>query len=360
MSSFLCVALACLAQFGDEPRFRKTPQGLEVAVTLSGAAHKAIPAGKLTSERGEDWLRVCLVDEQAGKPGPPMLGAYERRGDELIFRPRFPLEAGRLYRAYFGKGAATFTEHRVAKPAAGQVPVVVKIYPTADVLPANVLRFTIHFSEPMRGGPEIFRQIEILDEDGKKVQDPWLLDEIWDDSDQVLIIYIHPGRIKWGVLLREELGPVFLPGKNYSLVLRGTLQAANDEKLGKDYVKKFRTLPEDRTRIELGQWKVKSPAAQSKEPLAIQFGKVLDHKAARFLTVEDAQGKLVFGTFTMAADGRSCSFRPAQAWQNQQYTLKVNGRLEDVAGNTPLRPFDMDLKSTPPTPQPLTFPFRPH
>jgi len=36
-----------------------------------------------------------------------------------------------------------------------------------------------------------------------------------------LSLWIHPGRIKNGVNLREELGPVLEPNRKYTLVLSG-------------------------------------------------------------------------------------------------------------------------------------------
>ena len=62
---------------------------------------------------------------------------------------------------------------------------------------------------------------------------PGLRDELWDETDQVLIIYIHPGRIKWGLLLRETLGPVLLPGKEYSFVVRKTMLDAKGQQLAR-------------------------------------------------------------------------------------------------------------------------------
>jgi len=72
------------------------------------------------------------------------------------------------------------------------------------------LRFHIYFSKPMRGGQDIFEQIKILGPDGKEIDEAWLTDELWEDDDTHLILYIHPGRIKWGLLLRMLLGPGIL------------------------------------------------------------------------------------------------------------------------------------------------------
>ncbi len=319
-----------------------------------------LPAGKLTQDQGEAWLRLCLVE--AGTEGPPIFGTYERRGQDLIFTPRFPLVPEKQYRAVFlsPKGAKQTREYRVPPRPPAPPARIVKIYPAGDVLPANHLRFFLYFSRPMRGGSDLFKHIRILDADGKEVRDPWLLDELWDDDGQMLILYIHPGRIKWDVLLRLLLGPVLFPDRDYMLVVSGALLDADGRRLGKDYTKKFRTTAEDRARIDLSAWKIKAGAAGSRASLVLEFPKALDHLSLeRFLTIQDAKGRKVAGKIEVGANERSWKFTPAQAWQAEEYTLTVDGRLEDTAGNTPLRPFDVDRNAPQPPPQVLSRRFQP-
>src|SRR5204863_6629402 len=186
-----------------------------------------------------------------------MIGKYERAGNELKFTPRFPLNPGATYRASLkAPGITASLDYRMPMLAAKAPPRVVKIYPTADVLPANHLRFYIYFDRPMRGGKELFRHLAILDDKGKEVEEPWLVDEIWDEENNCLILYIHPGRIKWGVELRDLMGPVLHEKRSYALVVRGGWTDLEGVKLGKDTIKKFRTTAEDRVRIELSGWKL--------------------------------------------------------------------------------------------------------
>jgi hypothetical protein len=359
----LLMSLAVAAN--TAPRLRvlplTDPAQVEVIVALPENLQAQLPAGKLTQDQGETWLRFALLDD-AGTDGPPILGTYEHRQAELIFRPRYPLLHDHVYRAHFepAKGQSVVTNYRV--PARPKTPpaVVTKVYPSGAVLPANHLKFYIYFSKPMRGGPEIFDQIQILDADGKAVYDPWLHDELWDEDDCRLLIYIQPGRIKWGLLLRETLGPVLLPNREYILVIRGTMLDANVQPLGKEFRKKFRTTAEDRQRVELAAWKLQAPAAGSRQPVVLDFPKALDPMSLRrFLTVTDTAGQPVAGKVTVGSEERSWSFHPARPWTGAAYTITVDGKLEDVAGNNPLRPFDLDLQAPLLPPQKLTIPFRP-
>ncbi|MSQ93404.1 MAG: hypothetical protein EXR98_02485 [Gemmataceae bacterium] len=362
MITFLCFTLTLCGQPAEPLRFQETPQKTRQVIAKLPAAQAAkLPAGRLTQEVGETILGLALVPDDTKKPGPAILGKYERNGNDLAFTPRFPLEAGQSYRATLKlDGREVTLDYRMPKAVAKSPPGVVKIYPTADVLPANHLKFYIYFDRPMRGGEDIFNKIVLVDDKGKEISDPWLIDEIWDEENNCLIIYIHPGRIKWGVELRELLGPVLFEKRNYSLVIRGELTDLDGNKIGKDVVKKFRTTPEDRVRIDFSQWKLTAPNVESREALVLTLSKSIDHRSLqRFLTVTDDKKRPIEGKVSIGKEEKAWQFTPMQPWQARGYRLEIDGQLEDVAGNTPVRAFDFDLKAPKLAPQNLRFEFQP-
>ncbi len=362
MRFLLCTALLLFARGTDAPlRFEVTPAGRRVVARLPADVAAKLPAGPLTQRQGEAVLTLSLLTDDTKAPGPSMLGKYERAGNELTFTPRFPLSAGASYRARLTvAGSTTALDHRVPKPAAKAPPRVVKIYPTADVLPANHLRFYIYFDRPMRGGRGLFKHLAILDEKGKEVEEPWLVDEIWDEENNCLILYIHPGRIKWGVELRELMGPVLYEKRSYALVVRGEWTDLDGNKIGKDIVKRFRTTPEDRLRIELSDWKLAAPRAGTRDAVVLTFPKSIDYRSLRTgLTVRGARGQAVAGTIRTGKGETSWHFTPAEPWQPGAHRVSVSPDLEDVAGNTPSRPFDMDRLTPKRRPQKLQFDFEP-
>jgi hypothetical protein len=361
MSSMLLVLCLLPGGQADAPvRVAPRPGGIEVTATLPPKLADKLPAGKLSQEQGEALLHMHLVND--GKEGPAIFGAYQRQGQQLVFVPTYPLLPDHLYRIRFtppGVPAVTL-DHKVPPRPPAPPAEIAKVLPSGEVLPANHLRFYVYFSRPMRGGSDIFDQIHLLDADGKEINDPWLRDELWDDDGLMLILYIHPGRIKWGVLFRWLLGPVLEPDRQYTLVISADMLDADGKKLGKDYKKKIRTTAEDRKRIDLAAWKIKSPKVAGKEALAIDFPQPMDHLGLqRFLKVTDAKGTAVAGKIEVLAGERACKFHPTEAWTAQEYTITVNERLEDVAGNTPVRPFDVDADDPVPPPQRLTLTFRP-
>lgn len=320
-----------------------------VVARLSASQQERLPTGPISADVGERWLRVSLRGDR-DETGPAMLGAYTRSDDKLVFRPRFGFSAGQSYVVAFTPPDAPVHTFPYTAPRrlGGQPATVAAIFPTADVLPANHLKFHIVFSQPMRGGREIFDQIQILDADGEPIPDPWLTDELWDAEGKELILYIHPGRIKWGLVLREILGPVLRSGRRYTLVIRETMLSAEGIPLGKDVTKTFRTTDEDRVAIDLSQWKLTPPAAGGVQPLRVDFPKSIDRASlGRFLNVVDDAGRPVAGTGIAGAGETSWRFTPARAWEAATYRLRIDGKLEDTAGNTPVRPFDLDLRSPP-------------
>jgi hypothetical protein len=373
MNAYLCFTVALFAQTPEPAlRFRVLPdQGRAVVARLPANAADKLPLGRLTPEQGETLLTLSLLGDDKKTPGPTMLGKYERQKNELTFTPRFRLDAGQTYRATLrlpsppgrgagGEGKLVTLDYLMPAPPLKSPPTVVKIYPTIDVLPANHLKFYIYFDRPMRGGKELFKHIVLLDDKGNEIVDPWLIDEIWDEENNCLILYIHPGRIKWGVELREILGPVLHEKRHYSLVLRKEWTDIDGNKMKDDVVKKFRTTPEDRVRIDLSQWKLAVAKAGTRAPLTLTLPKPIDHRSLlRFLSVTDDKGQQIDGKIAIDREEKSWHFTPAQAWQNHSYRLEIKGDLEDVAGNTPLRPFDLDLKAPKLPPQKLRFDFQP-
>jgi len=362
MRFLFCVGLLLFAEVTDAPlRFEPTPTGPQVVARLPAELAGKLPAGRLTQEQGEAVLKVALVADHSRTPGPSMIGTYRHAGDQVTFTPRFPFSAGAVYRATLNvPGNKMSLDYRVPMLAAKASPRVVKIYPTADVLPANHLRFYIYFDRPMRGGKELFKHLAILDEKGHEIDEPWLYDEIWDEANNCLIVFIHPGRIKWGVELRELMGPVLHEKRSYSLVVRGEWTDLEGNKIGKDTIKKFRTTGEDRVRIELSDWKLTPPTAGTRDAVALMLPKSVDYRSLQTgLTVTNARNETVAGEIAVGKDEKSWRFTPTQPWQPGPHRVNVNPDLEDVAGNTPARPFDMDLGTPKQPTQKLHFEFEP-
>ena len=63
----------------------------------------------------------------------------------------------------------------------------------------------------------------------------------------------------------------------------------------------------------------------------------------RVIGVVDPSGKSVTGSVTVDQQESRWSFQPAVAWQAGEYQLLVSSDLEDRAGNSIGRPFEVDV-----------------
>jgi hypothetical protein len=307
---------------------------------------------------GARYLRVTRIDEATGSEGPPIFGAYRLVGNALQFQPEFRLGAAARYRitAEVPGQPTLYSDYRVNVAASDALPPAIeRTYPTADALPANLLKFYVHFSRPMRQTDAVFNRIHILDDQGLPVHDPWRRFQQWSDDGKRLTLWIHPGRVKRGVNLREDLGPVLVPGKSYTLQFEPTLDDLSGQPLGKPFSKSFTATAEDHERVLPEKWTLVAPPAGGREPLTITFPKPLDHALLqRLLAVRNAAGQAVEGAVEVPAGETAWHFRPATAWAaGQEYTVEIDPLLEDLAGNTPLRVFDTDMQEAEPKQPPV-------
>lgn len=295
-------------------------------------------------------LSVQVVGELDNPP--PLLGVAARSGDHLTFTPRFPLEPGVRYRvsldptlllgAVVAPSQAEFSlKEEPPKPST----VVAEIYPTADVLPENQLKFYLHFSAPMSRG-EAYRHVHLIDADtGDEVEAAFLElgEELWDGDFRRFTLLCDPGRVKRGLKPREELGPVLREGHNYTLAVDKDWRDATRTPLAAGAQKKFSVGPPDEEPIDPASWKLEPPAAGDVEPLVVHFGEPLDRALLeRVVWVADESGEKVSGSIRTSDHEATWQFTPEHPWRAGSYQLVAETTLEDLAGNSIGRPFEVD------------------
>lgn len=347
MYSLLLLTLAT----GDKPsislREVDGPRRIEITLTVSPADARQFTRDGISNDAASKLLRVCVVNAD-GDRGPAVFAKYAIENRKLILRPRFSLLPGVTYLA-IGKDASgnEATKKWTVPRAKTETPEVTAVYPSGETVPANCLKFTVHFSQPMREGRAIFEQIQIVDGNGDVVPDPWRRTELWSKDAKRVTMWIHPGRVKQGVNLREDFGPVLRPNEKYKLVVTAKVRSAAGKPLAKDFERIFRATQEDHTRVEPGRWKISSPRIKTRDPLTISFDKPLDHAlASRMLSVHQGDTQ-VKGDVDVGKKETEWRFTPSQPWGQAPVVVRVDPRLEDLAGNTPVRVFDTDLRKPP-------------
>lgn len=290
--------------------------------------------------------RLTLHLVTGTKIGPAMFADTAWRDRRLTLTPRFGLSRGRLYRGVLsGPERSQITaDYRVPKAVDLRPPAVSAIWPTAKRLPANLLKFHIHFSEPMREGRDIFDKIRIVDAKGQAVYSPWRRLELWSKAAQRLTLWIHPGRIKQGVNLRERFGPVLRPNADYTLILDQSIRSAAGVPFASDIRHPFQTIAEDRIRPLPQDWSMVLPKAGTREPLTVRFDGPIDRALLdRHLEILDGRAKSVKVSILPAPGDAACKMIPERPWRAGNHLLQISELLEDLAGNTRTRVFDTDL-----------------
>ncbi len=241
---------------------------------------------------------------------------------------------------------ATCSYKNPEHPTSVQAPTVMCVYPSADTLPENLLRFYVQFSESMKAVDNL-EHIHLLDASGKTIPGALFnhVYELWDSQQTQLTLILDPARVKTGLKAHESLGRALSPGHYYQLIIS---QAENvkGQPLAQPFVKKFYVTRQDTVMPKVSSWKILPPAAQSKEALRLQFPQNLDWMSLhqRIRVLQDNQSP-VPGRIAILQQEQGWQFTPRQAWKKGTYTLQVNSRLEDPAGNNLLGLFDHPLGS---------------
>ena len=341
--ALLALALAGCAAGGPRVETEGDPARIRAVApfpaTLGGGRPSAVDA--------EPHLRVCRVDPATAEEGPPLIGDYAREGDRLVFRPRHPLAPGERYVAIAGGGRV---EHRVPARPPSPPAEVTAVHPSAGRLPANLLKFYVHFSRPMRESARVFDAIRLRRDDGAEIVEPWRRAELWTTDARRLTLWIHPGRVKRGVNLRDEEGPALEPGRGYTLEIGAELLDADGRPLGRPFTKRFTAVDEDHAKPDPSAWTLEVPRAGTRDPLVVGFPEPLDRGL-----LPGGLRLNVAGSVDVADGGTSWSFTPGRPWAAGAYEMAVDPLLEDLAGNTPARRFEERAGADGAPPPPLRF-----
>jgi len=345
-----------------------------VEVTGLGAEATNLRKVDWDAPRWQRLLAVYAEQEMEATSArlPAMAGLYQVSEQSLLFQPRFPLMTGVKYKAVFdpnqlpgssSSGAPLITAPYVLpRPASTSTTTVRRVYPTASVLPENLLKFYLHFSAPMSRG-SIYDYIHLRDENGKDVDIPFLEigEELWDPAMTRLTLFIDPGRIKRGVRPLEEVGPALQQGKHYTLVIDRAWKDAAGNPLKKGFEKRFSVVPPDREPLEPAQWKLRAPRSGTRQPISLTFSKPLDEALAqRVIHVTTESGQQVEGKTSLQDEERHWTFVPDAPWPRGPHQLLIETTIEDLAGNNIGKPFEVDLLTDPPdslTNQTVRLPF---
>jgi len=312
---------------------------------------------------GSTLLSMHLIFE--GDPSPfgteisdltPLLGRYTVEAESLSFWPTFRLSRGARYAIRFNArklssdplARVMWKEYQTQLVIDAPAPKIETITPTAEVLPANHLKFYLRFTEPMQTG-DIWQYFHLQNVTKKEpVPRPFRHTELWSEDRRTLTLWFHPGRQKIGVNLNVEVGPILLEGNEYQLVISGDWKSARSVSLSRDVTKTFRAGPPDHEQLFVAKWRITAPKPATRHALTIDLGESLDAALLQTeIVIENPTGQPVSGTISLEKQESVWTFRPDEPWQPGRYQLAVGSVLEDLSGNSIERPFEVDLQGEP-------------
>jgi hypothetical protein len=313
-----------------------------------GAAQSGAPA-----RAGWDSIFAVFIDLPGSSSQlPPLSGSYRLQEGTLVFEPRYPLRPGLRYRAELHpRGENTpvteISTMTFSIPKADTAPAtyVEQAYPTSNRLPENQLKFYVHFSGAMSRG-EAYRRVSLLDASGKPISLPFLEleQELWDPEGKRLTLLFDPGRVKRDLLPNREAGSPLREGESYTLVVDRDWPDAAGRPLQKEFRKPFEVGPADHDPPSEENWRLAAPRAATRDPLTVRFPEPLDQALlVRVVHVTTPAGEKIPGSIVVDEQETRWQFRPDQPWKAGDYFLDAATVLEDLAGNSLDRPFEVDV-----------------
>ncbi|MFK7997933.1 MAG: hypothetical protein AB8B87_27670, partial [Granulosicoccus sp.] len=266
----------------------------------------------------------------------PITGNYTRTDETLTFLPAFDFEAGQDYVAHARTARGEeLVPFRIPSTASAAPALVTEIYPSGDRLPANVLRFYIHFSVPMT--PHLaFDYIKLRDKAGTVDEAAFMRfkQELWNEDRTRLTVLIDPGRIKREVATNVKHGPALLVGQRYTLSVDAGWQSADGMSRLPAFTKQFIVTDPLRERPDVAQWEVTLPCLDTTEPLRIAFDRSFDrHLLGKTIKVISGDSNVMEGTVQVSNGEGHWAFFPDEPWHAGGAQVLVSAELEDVAAN---------------------------
>tara|TARA_B110000116_G_C16779027_1_gene557303 strand:- start:483 stop:1709 length:1227 start_codon:yes stop_codon:yes gene_type:complete len=308
-------------------------------------------------------VKAEVSDTLGWRTLPPVQGSYRFNENKLLFEPLFPLQYDINYHVILhtleeekltGLGKIKGSQgvkktFRINKPATEPSTIVKHVYPSANSLPENLLKFYVHFSAPMSQG-NIYKHIHLYDSNDKRIELPFLElgEELWNPSETRITILFDPGRIKKGLSPRESESPILIQGESYKLIIKSDWLDASGTPLKESFTKTFSVTAPDNQIPSTNHWKVITPKVETKDPLILDFSEPLDHALiSRLIWIEGTLKEFIGGTINTKDSEKRWVFVPEDHWTADDYKIVIETKIEDLAGNTVIRPFEIDRLEDP-------------
>ncbi|MEO1324058.1 MAG: hypothetical protein AAFV59_13735 [Pseudomonadota bacterium] len=218
----------------------------------------------------------------------------------------------------------------------------IEVFPSAERLPENILRFYLYFPRPMARDISS-ADIQLVDFEGEDVLQAFLpmRYELWSSDRRRLTLILDPGRVKTSLKAHETHGRALKAGNRFELrVFRG-MKDANGCALDADVSFGFSVQAAELESLKPETWSIDVPAAGSRAALQVDLGRPHDHLSMAYrIRISSEDGQPIAGRIGLEAEERIWTFVPNGPWMAAPHKISIDERLEDLAGNRPGVVFD--------------------
>lgn len=283
-----------------------------------------------------------LID---GKPYKQAVsGKYTLIDNKLIFSPYYPLSKGECYKMIY-RQSEKVQEKKLCIDSDSKndnLNTEIRFYPNTGSVPRNTLFFQIEFSEEMQNDIYAFNKVKIRDDQGNDIPNTWRHKSFWLNQGKVLVLMVHPGRVKRGI----KMDIPFEIGKQYFLNLESGLKTIHGQSVKGQLSKGFWIKDNDYSSPEIHYDSFQLPSTGTKSNLEIVFSESIDYASivdGVKIFGEDKQE--IEGVFMVEKGHKKFLFHPADKWKKGNYTISFDKFISDFAGNRLNRPFEMKTVS---------------
>lgn len=312
-------------------------------ITLRWQDEKAtgilIPKSLVTENPNlQDQLKIQLV--QSGERSA-ILGEIKTEDRHIVFEPLVPFTRGLRYEILIDN--KQIGEIEVPK-SESDTPELIAIYPSQDTVPENLLKMYFQFSQPMVEGRSLSFITITNDNDTLSGTFLDLNPELWNADGTVLTLWLDPGRIKRDLTPNKEMGNPLKAGLSYTLHISSSWMSKQGTPLKTSYSKHFVTASRDEQSPDPELWNVSAPASGTAAVLRIDLKESLDFSVLmESISILDGGKQPVSGNIQLEHEEQTLLFTPDHNWKGGDYTILIESRVEDLAGNNLNRPFDRDV-----------------
>ena len=282
----------------------------------------------------------------------PLFGTFR----PPVFFPAAPFVRGRIYVVELKLVNGSKSKIEVTFDQAAHVAPTVCLSPATSLIPANNLKLYLDFSEPMEQGV-FLKHLTLQKRNGEVVAGAFRETELWSPDGKRLTIMFHPGRQKTGVNLNLDEGPVMIAGEGYDLVVSAQWRSTAGISLGQESAFHLEPITADHEQPDPARWQIHPPKAKTHSPIVVITNELFEPQIfARALQVTQTPGKAEAKVIDLQRV--EWRFTPEQPWKPGKHQITIDPELEDLAGNTPQKAFEIDLSTKPPKPNLSTLTFQ--